>query len=128
MEILHCSQVRVLIQMRLVSIRNSVWSSRRQSLLESQRVGGYDLMTMPDRRARSTSHADLATAIALFGLVLHAAALLGLMALVLPQLLGILVVILIFAVPAAFHYLVWGWWLSQMQDEDAEANEGEDRG
>ena len=26
---------------------------------------------------------------------------------------GVLVVILIFAVPAAFHYLIWGWWLSQ---------------
>lgn len=64
---------------------------------------------------------NAATAIALFGLVLTGAALLGLMALVLPQLLGIVVVVLIFAVPAAFHYLAWGWWLSQMRVEDEEA-------
>ena len=38
------------------------------------------------------------------------------MALVLPQLLGILIVILIFAVPAGFHYLVWGRWLSQARE------------
>jgi hypothetical protein len=74
-------------------------------------------------RPEPSSHrgqSNAATAIALFGLVLIGAALLGLMALVLPQLLGIVVVILIFAVPAAFHYLVWGWWLSQMKDEQAE--------
>ena len=83
---------------------------------------------MPDRRAPSSSQSNAATAIALFGLVLLAAAMLGLMALVLPQLLGILVVILIFAVPAAFHYLVWGWWLSQMRDDDPEAGDDEDGG
>jgi hypothetical protein len=84
---------------------------------------------MANRNAPSSSQSNVATAIALFGLVLAAAALLGLMAMVLPELLGILVVILIFAVPAAFHYLIWGWWLSQMRDEELEA-EGreEDRG
>lgn len=72
------------------------------------------------RPERSSHHgqSNAATAIALFGLVLMGAALLGLMALVLPQLLGIVVVVLIFAVPAAFHYLVWGWWMSQMREED----------
>jgi hypothetical protein len=87
---------------------------------------------MANRNAPSTSQSNVATAIALFGLVLLAAALLGLMAMVLPELLGILIVILIFAVPAAFHYLVWGWWLSQMREEelDAEARgaDVEDRG
>ena len=76
---------------------------------------------MANRNAPSSSQSNVATAIALFGLVLAAAALLGLMAMVLPELLGILVVILIFAVPAAFHYLIWGWWLSQMRDEELEA-------
>jgi uncharacterized membrane protein len=62
------------------------------------------------------SQSNAGTAIALLGLLLISAAILGLMALVLPQLLGVLVVILIFAVPAVFHYLIWGWWLSQMRD------------
>ncbi len=58
------------------------------------------------------------------------ALLLGLMALVLPQVLGVLVVILIFAVPAAIHYLVWGWWLSQAREREreAEGEKVEDRG
>lgn len=66
--------------------------------------------------ARNQSNAG--TAIALVGLVFMSIALLGLMALVLPQLLGVLLVILIFAVPAAFHYLVWGWWLSQARNAE----------
>ena len=40
--------------------------------------------------------------------------------------LGILIVILIFAVPAVFHYLVWGWWLSQMRQREAEGEEIEE--
>jgi hypothetical protein len=58
--------------------------------------------------------------------VLISAALLGLMAMVLPQLLGIVVVVLIFAVPAAFHYLVWGWWLSQVRDREIEIQKDEE--
>jgi hypothetical protein len=82
-----------------------------------------------NRNAPTSSQSNVATAIALFGLVLVAAALLGLMAMVLPELLGILIVILIFAVPAAFHYLIWGWWLSQMRDEELKAEgKEEDRG
>ena len=73
-------------------------------------------MERPEAAARRSR--DAATAIALLGLVVLGAALLGLMALVLPQLLGIVIVVLIFAVPAAFHYVVWGWWLSQMRDEE----------
>jgi hypothetical protein len=79
---------------------------------------------MAIRNSPSGSQSNAATAIALLGLLLISAALLGLMALVLPQLLGILIVILIFAVPAAFHYLVWGWWLSQAREREQEA-EGE---
>src|SRR5260221_11113099 len=70
----------------------------------------------PPERSSHRGQSNAATAIALFGLVLMGAALLGLMALVLPQLLGVVVVVLIFAVPAAFHYLVWGWWMSQGRD------------
>ena len=79
---------------------------------------------MANRNPSSGSRSNAATAIALLGLMLISAALLGLMALVLPQVLGILIVILIFAVPAAFHYLVWGWWLSQSRKREQEA-EGE---
>ncbi len=81
---------------------------------------------MASRNSSSNSQSNAATAIALLGLLLIAAALLGLMALVLPQVLGILIVILIFAVPAVFHYLVWGWWLSQVRDREAEMEEVED--
>ena len=76
---------------------------------------------MANRNSPSGSQSNAATAIALLGLLLISAALLGLMALVLPQLLGILIVILIFAVPAAIHYLVWGWWLSQTREREREA-------
>jgi hypothetical protein len=85
---------------------------------------------MATRNSSSNGQSNAATAIALVGLLLISAALLGLMALVLPQLLGILIVILIFAVPAAFHYLIWGWWLSQVRDQEreAEGEKVEDRG
>jgi hypothetical protein len=56
------------------------------------------------------------TAIALFGLLLISGAILGLMSLVLPQVAGVLlVVLLVFVMPMVLHYLVWGWWLSRMQ-------------
>jgi hypothetical protein len=73
------------------------------------------------------NQSNAATAIALLGLLLMSAAILGLMALVLPQLLGVLIVIMIFAVPAVFHYLVWGWWLSQMRDAQPVDETIEDR-
>jgi Flp pilus assembly protein TadB len=82
---------------------------------------------MGNRHSPTNSQSNAATAIALLGLLLISAALLGLMAMVLPQLLGILIVILIFAVPAAFHYLIWGWWLSRARHEETEAEEVEDR-
>jgi len=76
----------------------------------------------------SRNQSNGATAIALFGMLLISGALLALMALVLPQLLGVLVVILIFAVPAAFHYVVWGWWLSQARGVELQENEpGQDQ-
>lgn len=79
-------------------------------------------MERPEPTSR-TARSDAATAIALLGLIVLGAGLLGLMALVLPQLLGIVIVVLIFAVPAALHYLIWGWWMSQMRDEEADQEE-----
>jgi len=77
---------------------------------------------MANRNSPSSGQSNAATAIALLGLLLISAALLGLMAMVLPQVLGILIVVLIFAVPAVFHYLLWGWWLSQVRDREREAD------
>jgi hypothetical protein len=71
----------------------------------------------PSRKPQSNA----GTAIALFGLLLISGAILGLMSLVLPQVAGVLLVILlVFVVPMALHYLVWGWWLSQLKDEGDE--------
>jgi hypothetical protein len=64
------------------------------------------------------------TAIALFGLLLISGAILGLMSLVLPQVAGVLlVVLLVFVMPIMFHYLVWGWWLSRMNTPEDEENQ-----
>jgi hypothetical protein len=72
----------------------------------------------PRRTAPSEAESNAATWIALFGLLLIGGALLGLTVLVLPQFLGVIAVAGgLFAVPIAFHYLVWGWWMSQMKDE-----------
>jgi len=73
---------------------------------------------MPDRDPLAAARANMATLIALFGLLLGGAALVGLVALVMPQFLGVLLVVAaLFVAPMIFHYLVWGWWLSQMKDD-----------
>jgi hypothetical protein len=74
----------------------------------------------PSRQPQSNA----GTAIALFGLLVISGAILALMALVLPQVAGVLaVVLLIFVMPMMLHYVVWGWWLSQVKEEDQEAEE-----
>ena len=78
---------------------------------------------MPKPDSTSTARSDMATAIALLGLVIIALGLLGLMALVLPQVLGVVIVILIFIVPAVLHYLVWGWWMSQVREQEIEVED-----
>lgn len=76
-------------------------------------------MDRPPSSGRPQSNAG--TAIALFGLLIISGALLGLMSLVLPQVAGILlVVLLVFVLPMVLHYLVWGWWFSQMKDTEAD--------
>lgn len=76
-----------------------------------------------DQRNRGSGkpQTNAATAVALFGLLLVSGAILGLMSLVLPQVAGVLlVVLLIFVCPMVLHYLLWGWWLSQMKDTENE--------
>jgi Flp pilus assembly protein TadB len=71
---------------------------------------------IPHSRKRQS---NAGTAIALFGLIVISGAILALMSLVLPQVAGILLVVLvIFVIPMALHYLVWGWWLSQMKEPE----------
>ena len=69
-------------------------------------------------RPPQRNQSNAATMIALFGLVVIGGGLLGLMALVLPQLLGIVLVVGGLFGMAFFHYVVWGWWLSQMKPDD----------
>jgi hypothetical protein len=69
--------------------------------------------------APKSDRSNAATFVALFGLILMGGALVGLTALVLPQFLGLVLVVGgLFVLPALFHYLVWGWWLSQIKDDD----------
>jgi hypothetical protein len=65
---------------------------------------------------RSQSNAP--TILALLGLLGVAAGLLGLSALVLPQVFGLLAVVLGFFAFGAIHYLLWGWWLRPLPVED----------
>ena len=80
---------------------------------------------MDPRFPRSSKpQSNAGTAIALFGLLLISGAILGLMSLVLPQVAGVLlVVLLVFVMPIMFHYLVWGRWLSRMQAPVDEENQ-----
>lgn len=69
--------------------------------------------------AARSGQSNAGTMIALFGLIVMGGAFLGLTALVLPQFLGLMLVVGgLFVVPALFHYLVWGWWMSQIKDEN----------
>ncbi|MFN0050777.1 MAG: hypothetical protein ACKV0T_01210 [Planctomycetales bacterium] len=73
------------------------------------------------RRAPSSNSATL---LALLGLLLIGGGLLALVALVLPQIaMMVLVIAGVFILPAAFHYLVWGWWLSRINTAEPSAAE-----
>jgi NhaP-type Na+/H+ or K+/H+ antiporter len=58
---------------------------------------------------------NAATFLALFVLLGIMLALIGLSALVLPQMLGLLLVVFGFSFFAIFHYLAWGWWMSRLR-------------
>ena len=61
---------------------------------------------------------DAPTILALLGLLAIAGMLLGLVALVLPQVFGLLAVVVDFFAFGAIHYLLWGWWLRPVHIED----------
>ncbi|OYW17293.1 MAG: hypothetical protein B7Z55_12815 [Planctomycetales bacterium 12-60-4] len=63
----------------------------------------------------------MATFTALLGLLFLGALLIFLAALVVPQILGLVLVIVGFGGMLLFHYVVWGWWLSKLmppEDKD----------
>ena len=66
---------------------------------------------------------DLATLIALFGLLLAALGLLALMFLVSPIFLGIVAVVVGFVMIGVFHYVVWGWWLGGAPAAEQDEND-----
>ncbi len=71
-------------------------------------------------RGRSPT-SNSGTFLALILLLAISAGMLMLTAMVLPQALGLLIVGVGFAMVAAFHYLVWGRWLSsRLAAQDAE--------
>lgn len=74
------------------------------------------------RGGRTAEQANAATFAALFGLGLVAFALIGIVALVLPQIRGLVLVACAAIGFFAAHYVLWGWWLPKLirRDSDAE--------
>jgi hypothetical protein len=67
----------------------------------------------PLRESRNTG-----TFAALLGLVVVSLFLLGIAALVVPQILGVVAVIALFLGIIPLHYVVWGWWLPKVLRDD----------
>jgi hypothetical protein len=76
--------------------------------------------------SRESTVRNLGTFLALFALLLMSGGLLALVAVVLPQALGLLLILGGFVFVVAFHYLTWGWWMSikpapvDVEEEDEE--------
>lgn len=71
-------------------------------------------------RSQRSSQSNSATLLALFGLLMVGGALLGLVTLVMPQAMAIVLVVGgLFVGPLVLHYLIWGWWLSQLKEDSA---------
>ena len=81
-------------------------------------------MTDDDQSARQA--ADQRTLLALMLIVMSALALLALMALVMPQFLGLIVVVGGMILFGTAHYVTWGWWLPRYlrrQEQNTAASE-----
>ncbi len=77
---------------------------------------------MTDREARSAR--DAGTMIALFCLIVGSALFIGFAAAVMPQLLGVFLVVGLFLGAVALHYVVWGWWLTAvLKTDESEARD-----
>ena len=96
-------------------------SRSRQTLVVAARQTLASSATPPGRSEpprRSEVDRNSGTLLALLGLMAAAAGLLFLTALVMPAVFGILVVVCGFVFFAAFHYLVWGWWMPKSRADD----------
>ena len=81
---------------------------------------------MKQQSPRGTQ-SNTATMVALLGLILLGACLVGLVALVTPAALGIVVVGFGFFLVGAFHYLTWGWWFMRSRGpEDSDEHPRDD--
>lgn len=85
------------------------------------------MIEKPSPVRRSGGGSNAATWLALAGLAVVSVGLLGLAALVMPQVLGIVLVLAILFLPAVFHYFIWGKWLSEMRDDSDEAGQEDER-
>lgn len=74
-----------------------------------------------------TNRRDFATFTALLVLLAVAACLILLVALVLPQVLGLVIVAVAFAGSFGLHYLLWGHWLSRLRQPDESISKQGDR-
>ena len=78
---------------------------------------------MSDDDDRSKSEADQRTLMALTLVVFAALLLLGLTALVVPALLGIVLVVGGMLLFGSAHYVLWGWWLPRFLNRDRDADQ-----
>ncbi len=68
---------------------------------------------------RKDERRDAGTLLAVMILLLISAGLVGLAALVMPQIIGLLVVVFGFFCFGAIHYVIWGWWFTSRGDSKA---------
>ena len=78
---------------------------------------------MSDDEDRTKSEADQRTLMALTLVVFAALLLLGLMALVMPHLLGVVLVVGGMLLFGSAHYVLWGWWLPRFLNRNRDADE-----
>ena len=79
-----------------------------------------------DEQKKLKSEADARTFVALLMVIVITYSLLGVMALVLPQLLGVVLVVGGFGGFAVMHYVLWGWWLGSYLRRQAERDAEQD--
>jgi hypothetical protein len=78
---------------------------------------------MTDKETRSAR--DAGTMIALLCLAAVSLLLVILAAMVMPQILGIVIVVGMFLGAVSLHYVVWGWWLSAaLKRDETEIEDG----
>ena len=80
-------------------------------------------MTTNGGRRQSSADRNSGTFLALLALMFVGGGLLMLVAVVLPQALGLVVVVFGFFLMGLLHYVTWGWWLSRMHVEEDEETE-----